>query len=176
MILAVDSSALALIINPDANPPAHPETGEAVVNAAARVAAFLASLSRDDAILVPAPVLAEILVVAEDGGPELLATISNSAKIKIKPFGQRAAIETAAMTREAIANGNKRSPGANGTSWAKIKYDRQIIAIARVEQATQIYADDEKLIQFARKLGMEVFSTWDLPEPPKPPQIDMFGN
>lgn len=46
-----------------------------------------------------------------------------------------------------------------------MKVDRQVIAIARVEGITRIYADDIGLVGFARRLGMDAFSTWDLPIP-----------
>lgn len=46
-----------------------------------------------------------------------------------------------------------------------MKVDRQVVAVARAEGATRIYADDHNLVEFARRLGMDVFSTWDLPVP-----------
>lgn len=172
MILTVDSSALALLINPDANPPHDPGTGQPVTNAAGRVRHFLKGLAPNDTIIVPTPVLAEILVVADLGGPQTLAEISKSARIRTKAFGDRAAIETAALTQEAVLRGDKRSGSA--APYQKIKVDRQIIAIARIEQSTRLYADDLNLIKFAKHLGMDVFSTWDLPEPPEEPR-DLFS-
>ncbi len=67
------------------------------------------------------------------------------------------------MTRQAIDAGDKR--GGSSAPWQKVKVDRQVIAIARVEGATHIYADDHNLTAFARQLGMEALSTWDLPVP-----------
>lgn len=67
------------------------------------------------------------------------------------------------MTRDAIDAGDKRS--GSEAAWQKVKVDRQVIAVARVEGATNIYADDRDLAAFAKRLGMEVFSTWDLPLP-----------
>lgn len=163
MILAVDSSALILLINPAANPPDDPETEQPVTHARERVELFLAGLSSADTLIIPTPVLAEVLVGAEEGGPGLLEAISGLARVKVRPFGERAAIETAMMTREAIAAGDKRL--GSQAPWQKVKVDRQVVAVTRAENATRMYADDHNLVTLARKLGMDVFSTWDLPVP-----------
>ena len=173
MILAVDSSALALLVNPEATPPHDPDTGLLVERASERVRHFISGLSASDTLIIPTPVLAEALVRAEDGAPAVLEIISGLARVKVRAFGQRAAIETAFMTREAIAAGDKKA-GAEAP-WQKVKVDRQIIAVARVEGATRIYADDKGLISFARTLSMDVISTWDLPFPP-PRQTGLFDN
>ena len=70
MILAVDSSALALLVNPAANPPDDPATGKPVEHARERVEYFIASLTASDTMIIPTPVLAEALVRAEDGVPD----------------------------------------------------------------------------------------------------------
>ncbi len=169
MILAVDSSALALLVNPAAKPPVDPNTGTLVEQARERVEFFIAGLSDDDTLIISTPVLAEALVRAEEGGPGLLELLNGMARVKVRPFGQRAAIETAQMTREAIIAGDKRAGSA--AAWQKVKIDRQVIAIARVEGATSIYADDKDLVGFARRLGIETFSTWDLPIPKQPDNL-----
>lgn len=165
MILAVDSSALVLLVNPAANPPDDPETKQPVTDARERVEYFIAGLTPADTLIVPAPVLAEALVRAGEGGPGLLEALGGLARVKVRPFGTRAAIETAMMTREALEGGDKR--GGSEAPWQKVKVDRQVIAVARVEGATRIYADDRDLVAFAKRLGMDVFSTWDLPTPPR---------
>ena len=164
MILAVDSSALALLVNPAANPPDDPATGKPVEHARERVEYFIASLTASDTMIIPTPVLAEALVRAEDGGPGLLEALGGMARVKVRPFGELAAIETAVMTREAIQAGDKR--GGSEAAWQKVKVDRQVVAVARVERATRIYADDHNLVAFAKRLGMDAFSTWDLQVPP----------
>lgn len=163
MILTVDSSALALLVNPAANPPDDPATGQPVTRARERVEHFLSGLTANDTLVIPTPVLAEALVRAGEGGPALRETLSGLARVKVRPFGERAAIETAVMTREALQAGDKKS--GSDASWQKVKVDRQVIAVARVEGSACIYADDHALVAFARRLGMEAFSTWDLPIP-----------
>jgi predicted nucleic acid-binding protein len=163
VILTVDSSALSLLINPAAEPPIDPSTGEPVAHARARVLGLIAGMSASDTVVVPTPVLAEVLVRAEEGAPGVLEQLHGQARIRVRPFDERAAVEVPLMTREALAAGDKRS--GSDQPWQKVKYDRQIIAVARVAGTTRIYADDSGLVSFARLLGTEVVSTWDLPIP-----------
>jgi hypothetical protein len=163
VILTVDSSGLALMLNPAGNPPVDPATGAPVEKARERVEKFVASFVPGDVVIVPTPVLAEVLVQASDDAPAFLEQINRSASLRIKPFDQRAASEVAFMTREAKENGDKRA--GSSAPWQKVKIDRQIVAIARVERSTRIYTDDGNMIAFARAAGLEVISTWDLPTP-----------
>ena len=163
MIVVVDSTALSLLVNPSANPPNDPSTGQPVTQARERVEHLIASLGANDTLVIPTPVLAEVLVRAEDGAPGVLEQLSALARVRIRSFDERAAIETALMTREAIQAGDKR--GGSTAAWQKVKIDRQIIAIARTSNADRIYADDSGLVSFARRLGMDALSTWDLELP-----------
>lgn len=170
MILVVDSSTLVLLVNPASNPPDDPATGAPVVEAAARVQHLIKTLRPNDTLIVPTPVLAEMMVKAGDGGPGVLETITGLARVRIAEFGVRAAVELAAMTREAIAAGGKKA-GSEKT-WQAVKFDRQIVATAIVERADRIYSDDEELVAFARRAGVEAISTWELPLPER--EIDLF--
>lgn len=169
MILLVDSSALALVINPDADPPDDPETRSPLTRVRDRIELLLSSLGVGDTIIVPTPVLAEILVKAGDSAPDVLVALQSLARIKIVPFDQRAAVETAMMTRKALDAGDKR--GGSDQAWQKVKIDRQIVAIARVHGALKIYADDKGLVKFAATLGIDVVSSWGLPLPESPENL-----
>jgi len=57
---------------------------------------------------------------------------------------------------------------------AKVKYDRQIVAIARVTGATAIYSDDEDIERLGKELKISVVKLRDLPVPPKSGQSDIF--
>ena len=94
--------------------------------------------------------------------------LSGSARFKIVPFDTRAAVELAALTREALATGDKRS--GSTAPWAKVKFDRQIVAIARTEGAELIYSDDEDLRRCALNVGIVVLGIAELPLPPDEPQ------
>lgn len=81
-----------------------------------------------DRILVPTPALSELLVGARDAAPRYLETINRSRYFRVEPFGERAAVEAAAMTRDAIGRGGKLG-AALESAWAKVKFDRQIVAM-----------------------------------------------
>lgn len=123
-------------------------------------------------IVVPTPALSELLVKAGDAGPKYLEIIARSKFFRVAEFGERAAVEAAAITRGAIATGNKRVP-AQSADWAKVKFDRQIVAIARVVGAKTIYTNDGQLAMHAKAAGLEALKSDDLPEPPVTPQLEM---
>lgn len=47
----------------------------------------------------------------------------------------------------------------------KVNFDRQIVAIAKVNGATMIYSDDDGLAKFAKSNGIQPVHTWQLPQP-----------
>lgn len=170
MIIALDNSAFTLLVNPDARPPNDPSTGKPLSHAAARVNGLIDSLGVNDRLVLPTPALAEALVVAGDAAPELIERIQSVPRILVAPFDQRAAIEAAMMHQEAIAlHGSKK--GASSGAWQKVKFDRQIIAIARVHRSDLLYSDDGPMCRFADSLGLDSQSTWDLPVPEKVPDL-----
>jgi hypothetical protein len=67
------------------------------------------------------------------------------------------------MTRSALATGSKR--GESDQPWSKVKFDRQIVAIARVVQATTIYTDDENLAATAKAVGIQSIGLAELTLP-----------
>lgn len=123
-------------------------------------------------IIVPTPALSELLVRAGDAGPKYLDIIARSKFFRVVEFGTRAAVEAAALTRDAIARGGKRG-ATPGVEWAKVKFDRQIVAIARVAGAATIYTNDDQLARHARAIGIAAIKPQDLPEPPEMPQLEM---
>jgi hypothetical protein len=123
-------------------------------------------------IIIPTPALSEVLVHADQAGPEYLNRLQQSSVFRIESFDQRAAIEVAFMIREAIMKGDKRS--GSKEQWAKVKFDRQIVAIAKVNDATAIYSDDTGIRSFAQLANISVVGLGDLPLPPKEAQIEMW--
>lgn len=124
-------------------------------------------------IIIPTPALSEALVRAgQAAATEYVRLISRSARFRIESFDQRAALELALMTKQAIDKGHKN--GGSDQTWAKIKFDRQIVAIAKVNKATVIYSDDKNLRTFAFANGLRAVSLADLQVPPKHAQMDML--
>jgi len=48
----------------------------------------------------------------------------------------------------------------------KVKFDRQIVAIAKVENVGTIYSDDQDVKALADRCGIQVVRVEDLPLPP----------
>jgi hypothetical protein len=92
----------------------------------------------------------------------ILDRISTASAFRIVSFDQRAAIEAAEMTRKAIREGDKKDPVVAAT-WAKIKFDRQIVALAKVENTTTIYSTDEDVAKHARQCSIACLGIADLP-------------
>ncbi len=170
-MVAIDNTFLSLMLHPRAKPPKDPATGKAVERIGDRIEKLQEDLdSESERIILPTPVLSEFLILAGRDGPGYLEKLSGMKNILIKPFDQVAAIELAAVEVEDRLKEGKR---AGSTSpWAKLRFDRQIVAIAKTNGATRIYSDDEDVMKFARRLGIEVIRTWELPLP-SAKQIDI---
>ncbi len=168
-MLCLDSTFLGLLIHPDA------AAGKSVNRLQDRLEFVRNSWDADhEKIIIPTPVLSEFLILAGKEGPVYLEKIHKTSNFRIAEFDERAAIELAAMHVK-IASGfskaeKKRRDGIG--TWAKIKFDRQIVAIAKVNGAATIYSDDENLKKFAETEGIKVVQTSELPLPaPENPSL-----
>jgi hypothetical protein len=171
-MVVFDANFLLALLDPGLPPPTDPETTKPILQLQARLNHLVADLhKRQEKIIIPTPVLSEILVRAEVAGNSYLAKLSKSAAFKIEPFDTRAAVEVATMTAKAIINGDRKE-GSTDT-WSKIKYDRQIIAIGRVVGASCIYTNDRGLRNFAGRVGLTTVRLSDLPLPPQDAQTSM---
>ena len=163
-MVAIDNTFLSLMLHPHAKPPKDPATGAPVERIADRIEKLLEDLdSGSERIILPTPVLSEFLILVGMDGPQYLDKLSSMKNILVKPFDELAAIELAAREVEDREKGSKRS-GSTST-WAKLRFDRQIVAIARINKADTIYSDDEDVRTFATRLGIAVTRTWELALP-----------
>ena len=171
-MVAIDNTTLALLFHPGAKPPNDPKTGQPLVKARERIEQLITDLdAEDERIVIPTPVLCEFLILADREGPLYLEKIQAAKTLLLKPFDERAAIELAAMELSVRGKGGKKA--GLESPYQKVKFDRQIVAIARVNDAHTIYSDDQDLGRFAKNAGMKVVCTWDLPIPPsKTPLFD----
>lgn len=170
----IDAAQLGYLVAGDSGAHIDPSTGRPVDRAKDRIEHLVAELDRlRETLIVPTPALAEVLVLAGDAGPAFLERISKSSRIKVVDFDTRAAVEVAAMTRDALRDGDKFA--GSTAPWQKVKIDRQIIAITRVNGAQTIYSDDVNLTKFAESIGLKVVGLRDLPLPPEP-EPDIFGD
>jgi predicted nucleic acid-binding protein len=130
----------------------------------ARLRHLISTLDKQkDVVIVPTPALSETLIGAGDGAPQYLEILNKTSRFRIASFGPRAAVEAAARHREALRAGDKKE---GSESWAKVKFDRQIIAIAKVEGAERIYSNDADIRRFGKAEGLEVIRLQDLSDPP----------
>jgi hypothetical protein len=172
-MVVLDASMLLLFFRPETGVPrdAH---GKPVAKAADRVKHLIEELDKQGTrIAVPAPALSEILVHAGAAASQLIVNeMGKVYKFSVEPFDQRAAIELAAMLRDELPGG-KKGMKAGTETWAKLKFDRQIVAIAKVIGATTIYSDDGDLGAVATRNGIPVIRVCDLPLPPENPQQNL---
>ena len=169
-----DSTTLLYLLDPNAKPPTDPDTGQPVTRAKERVDLLLDTFkARGQTVLIPTPVLSEVLVGADGAGPQYLNILSNTSRFRIAPFDERAAIELAEMTRKARSSGDLRAGTA--LTRAQLRFDRQILAIARVQNQRHIYTDDGNMAKVAVAEGFTVTATRDL-SPPSGQSSLSFGD
>lgn len=165
MIVVIDTSVLLALLNPAIRLPADPETGQPITRSTERIAYLIQRLEKSS-LLVPTPVLAEILARAKEATQGYIDTLKSQKVISIAAFDQRAAIEAGLLLGDALAavvpdNQDKRA----------MKFDIQILAIAKVNGADQIISTDDKLLRRAERLGIIAIHLSQLPLPPSPPQL-----
>jgi predicted nucleic acid-binding protein len=174
-MVVIDATALLLMLRPGTPVPPGPN-GIPVDRPKERIDYLIAQLDKTDTkIIIPTPALSEALVRAgAAASQQIVEHLQKWSAFQIQPFDTRAAIEVAAMTRSASGKGNKR--GTSTAIWAKVKFDRQIVAIAKVAGATAIYSDDGDIKTLGKESKIDVIAIADLPLPPQDAQIDLFKN
>ena len=159
-----DTTILLPLMRPGIRVPSDPSTGKPISHPEARLARLVTDLEKSKTrIVIPTPVLSELLVRAGAATNQLVASLQKSSVFRIEPFDTRAAIELAEMTRAVLASGSRR--GGSDATYAKLRVDRQIVAIAKVHRVATIYSDDRELGAFAKTHGFEVVTLVDLPVP-----------
>lgn len=172
MSVAFDTNLLLLLLDPKLPAPTGKDGEPVADQVPERIRFLVAELQRQhEKIIIPTPVLAEVLVRAGAASGEYLNRLGSSAAFKIEPFDIRCAVEVAAMTTKAIKDGNK--SGGSTASWQKVKYDRQIVATAKVHQCSMIYTDDADVAALAKASGIQTTGVATLPLPPQDAQLPL---
>lgn len=173
-MVVIDATTLMLLLRPGVPIP-NDANGVPIDRPKERIEFLVQQLDKAGTkIVIPTPALSEALVRAGvAGSQDLVDKVQKYAVFRIEAFDLRASIEVAAMSRDALAGGNKRGKAANAT-WAKVKYDRQIVAIAKVHAATTIYSDDGDIRSLGERARVKVVSVADLPLPPQKAQMDLL--
>lgn len=145
-----------------------PSLGESI----RKVQFLLSELSASgEKILIPTPALSEILTASAKATNNILQDLTKSPRFEIAPFDVRAAVELAAINVSALAAGDKRG-GLKG-DWAKIKFDRQIVAISKSRSVRAIYSDDGGVQRIGAAVGLKVIPVTDI-NIPALPQTDLW--
>jgi hypothetical protein len=171
-MVVIDATTLLLMLRPGTPVPSGPN-GVPIDRPKERIDYLVQQLNNSKTkIIIPTPALSEALVRAgAAASQQIVDHLQRYSVFAIEPFDTRAAIEVATMSREAAASGRGKRGVAGGT-WAKVKYDRQIVAIAKVNGATTIYSDDRDIKTLGGRVKISVVSLADLPLPPERQQID----
>jgi predicted nucleic acid-binding protein len=169
-MVVIDATMLMLLFRPDVPTRATDSKGKLIDHIPERVAYLVKTLeSSKSRIVIPTPVLSELLVrITAEETQRILDEINSAAVFRVEPFEVRAAIELAVMARSALATGGKKA--GSSEPWAKVKFDRQIVAVAKVVQATTIYTDDGNLAATAKAVGISTLELAKLPLPPETAQ------
>jgi hypothetical protein len=142
-----------------------------------RVQGLIAELEKTGStVIVGTPALSELMVRSGvQAAQRWIGIMARSKAFKIVPFDVKSAIEVAILAGHALSG--EGAPDTIGGTYAKLKYDRQIVAIAHTEGATIFYTDDTRQANLARRLGMTVKGLADCPIPTTAAQIPLnFGH
>ncbi|WP_051222007.1 PIN domain-containing protein [Neptunomonas japonica] len=162
-MVVIDTNVLVYMINPKAPSPTDPTTGKQVEHVKERVEHLVATLQEKGIkVLVPTPVLSELLLVNRKKYKEILEVIRTRTVFRPVSFDQRAAIELAINLEDAKVTQNL---NVGLTSKAKLRFDRQIIAIACAQGVKVIYSDDANVCSLATRKGMRAYGIKDMDLP-----------
>jgi predicted nucleic acid-binding protein len=172
-MIVFDTSFLVVLLQEKA-PPVKDREDKPVPKARERLQHFVQFLSQTNSIIcIPTPALAEIMVRAGNAGPEYLKRFRDSSKFRITAFDVRAAIDAADLIR-AIKDDHK---AQKLDTWAKVKFDIQIVAIAKAEGCGAIYSEDPHIENLGKRVNIPVRRICDLDLPPQEQhqQEGLFG-
>lgn len=158
-MVVFDNSIFCLVLHPAAKPRSQ------VDRVKDRIDYLMDTLKeQNERIILPTPAFAEFLILAGSEAPQYVAVIRDNAIFRIEPFDERAAIELADMEIVQREKGNKRGSAAD-SEWQKVKFDRQIVAIAKTHGASRIYSDDPHIANHGADCNIDVVDLASLPVP-----------
>lgn len=163
MPVAFDSTTLSVLLNPAAGVPNDPATGKPIDLPRERVQGLVVRLQKEkEKIIIPAPVVAEILTVVGPTSADYFTIINRSRVFEVMPLDEKAAIELAFLNRDVFAAGDKKN---KLQPYQKVKVDRQILAICKAADCDTLYTDDNGLIASAKLCGIQSVRLCELPIP-----------
>ncbi len=166
-MVVFDATTMLIFMFPDkVKPPIDKNTRLPVTLITPRIDTLIKQLKKDKTkIVIPSPAFSEMLVKAGDDTQALIDIINKDSVFRVEPFCTLAAVEVAIMARSDPKGDRNSGADKQVLTYAKLKYDRQIVAIAKVHRAKAIYSDDEHIYDLCRNNGIRVIRTEDLPIP-----------
>ena len=161
-----DATTLMFLVQPDARPPADPDTGEPLAKIKERMDSLIQDIqAKSETIVIPTPALAEVLIAVPEGRPgECLSRLHQSRHFQIADFDTNAVRKLVDVTRK--VHHNKEWKSASPRTKAQLKFDRQIVAVALARNQNTIYSDDNGLKDLAQRFEIKVIPTHALPVAP----------
>ncbi len=118
-------------------------------------------------IVIPSPALAELLIAVGHSRSQIIHEFTHSPKFLIAGFDTKAALELALLADTVRKQAGKKK-GDSGGTWAKVKFDWQIVTICKAQNVSTIHSEDPDIKKLAPLVGINVKSAADLPLPPTP--------
>ncbi len=174
MIYVFDAGFLYILFDDKARVPRDAKGKLIVDRAQDRIDFLVRTISQksDNKIILPTPALAEFMLLAAQRYSEYLTIIRRRAIFEIAGFDDPEAVE---LVEHWLRFGDgKRLKAGSSETWAKLKYDRQIAAIAKTRRAERIYSTDADLRKYAEQLNIKYFGLTDLPLPPTAQEVLPF--
>jgi len=166
-----DNTMLSILLNHEGNIPDDPESGKPVVLAKERAEAVVLQIQKARRkIVIPTPACAELLTVIGPDAQQYVNTIGRSRVFEVAGFDAKCAAELALLNRDTFAAHDKKN---KSEPYQKIKVDRQIIAICRANNVTELYTDDKGLAKRARMCGIVPIGIAECPIPESARQIPL---
>ena len=110
MTAAFDSTMLSTLLNPGGGVPSDPTTGKPVEWPKERVQGLVVKLQKEGTkIVIPAPVVAEILTLIGPTNTDYLTIINRSRVFEVVPLDEKAAVELAFLNRDVFVTGDKKN-------------------------------------------------------------------
>lgn len=170
-MVVFDNNYLSFLFHERPGDVHNPDTGDLVDRPRERIQQLVARLAAaKKRILVPAPALTELLTLVADPFPTI-QSIHQSTNFDIAPFDEKAAIETALTLHRARQAGDFRS--GSEKSREAVKFDHQIVGIAKSRCAATLYSSDKHIRALAVHADLPVVPVWEL-APPSSTQGELF--
>lgn len=174
MIVTFDTCIFLYLLDPVyVKLPPDPNTNQPINRPLDRLNLLIQTLdSCGGAILIPTPSWAELLLHPGNAADKWLSETQKNSSIRFASFDMRAAYEAAQIERSATGKDFR-----HDRSKQCIKFDRQILAIAKVSGVDTIYTIDNGFCADAKRNNMNIIRLHEMPLPPTTPeQIDWIQN